>query len=167
MIQAWSHSVLLQKLHFPTYLNAQGIISLLKWGQLHEDGQRLSWRERKICSCTRRCPWLNQGGTAWWLIRWKAFGPGRTGEHLSNRSQISLSNASQDWFCFPSGVSVTGKRLKGLWMKPSTEQVTLPDCAGDARLHIPLPEVWKPVVFVLSVSWFFSSKTWLGLTQLF
>lgn len=85
MIQAWGHSVLLQKFLFPVYLNAQGIISLLKLGPLHEDGKRFSWRERKICSCTRRFSCLNKWGTALWFICWKALGPGRTGKHLSNR----------------------------------------------------------------------------------
>lgn len=107
VIQQRDHSALLDNFLFPMYLNTQGIIPLLKWGPLREDGQRFNWRERKTCSCTRRFSCLNKRGIALWLICWKALGPARTGKHVSNTHTPILNFPQQrksGWFCFPSWV---------------------------------------------------------------
>lgn len=92
---------------------------------IHVPGDFPAWTSGKhVCG--------SFAGKPWDLEKWVSIC--QTDTH---KSRISLSNTSWDWFCFPSGISIIGKRLKGLWMKPSSGGVTLLKCAGDARLHIP------------------------------
>lgn len=109
----------------------------IKWGPLCEDGQRFNRRERKICSCTRRFSCLNKWGIGLWLVCWKVLGPGRTGKCVSDR-HTQITNFPQKrklgWFCFPLWLQIIGTNLKSLWLKPLSGEVTLPDCAANARL---------------------------------
>lgn len=80
-----------------------------------------------------------QAGNSFVVPLLESSGTWKRGKHMSNRRAQITSFPQQrksGWFCFPSWVEIIGTKLKGLWLKPSSGEVTLPNCAGNARLHI-------------------------------